>query len=70
MQALAMGADAVLLGRPVMYGLALGGQAGVVRVLDILKNEFSLSMQLMGCPRVQDLNRGMLIAPWEHQSKL
>lgn len=69
-QALAMGADAVLLGRPVLYGLALGGQDGVDRVLEILRREFRLSLALLGAPSVRHISRSMIIAPWEHPSRL
>lgn len=47
-KALALGAQAVLLGRPFVYGLALGGQAGVEHVLRCLLAEFDLSMLLSG----------------------
>ena len=43
-QALALGADAVLLGRPVLWGLTLGGQAGVEQVLRALQSELELAM--------------------------
>ena len=65
-----MGADAVLLGRPVLYGLALGGQEGVDRVLEILKREFRLCLALIGAPTVRHISRSMVIAPWEHPSML
>ncbi len=70
MQALALGADAVLLGRPVLYGLALGGQAGVERVLTILKKEFSLSLALMGCPKISSLTPDSVLRPWGYASRL
>jgi FMN-dependent dehydrogenase len=44
MQALALGADAVLLGRPVLWGLALGGRRGVEQVLRALHSELELAM--------------------------
>jgi hypothetical protein len=69
-QALAIGADAVLLGRPVLYGLALGGQAGVERVLDILKKEFSLGLALMGCPAVSDLSSDSVLRTWGYHAKM
>ena len=65
-----MGANAVLLGRPVLYGLTLGGQAGVERVLSILQREFELSMALLGCPMIKHLSRSMIVAPWEHPSRM
>lgn len=46
--ALALGADAVLVGRPVLHGLAVGGQAGVAQVLDILRTELVDAMSLAG----------------------
>jgi isopentenyl diphosphate isomerase/L-lactate dehydrogenase-like FMN-dependent dehydrogenase len=47
--ALALGADAVLVGRPVLYGLAAGGQAGVEAVLDRLRRELAGALVLLGC---------------------
>jgi isopentenyl diphosphate isomerase/L-lactate dehydrogenase-like FMN-dependent dehydrogenase len=55
-KALALGARAVFIGRPYLYGLAADGQRGVERVLDILDTEIRRSLLLMGCPRVQDLD--------------
>lgn len=49
LKALALGASGVLLGRPVLYGLALAGSAGVVRVLRLLQAELELAMALAGC---------------------
>ena len=48
LKALALGARAVFIGRPVLWGLACGGQGGVGRVLEILKDEFTSSMALTG----------------------
>jgi 4-hydroxymandelate oxidase len=48
--ALALGASGVLLGRPVMWGLAAGGEAGCARVLSLLGEEFRHAMALAGCP--------------------
>ncbi|MGO4429751.1 alpha-hydroxy-acid oxidizing protein, partial [Streptomyces sp. MCAF7] len=44
------GASGVLLGRPVMWGLAAGGEAGCARVLSLLGEEFRHAMALAGCP--------------------
>jgi 4-hydroxymandelate oxidase len=49
LKALAMGAKAVMIGRPVLWGLALSGQSGVEAVLNLLKSEFDLAMALSGC---------------------
>ena len=56
-KALAMGATAVCIGRPYIYGLAAGGQAGVERVLEILQTELIRNMQLAGVNSIGDLNR-------------
>jgi len=51
-KALALGADAVLLGRPYCYGLALAGEAGVTEVLENFQADFDLTMGLSGCTSV------------------
>ncbi len=56
-KALALGARAVLIGRPYLWGLAVGGQAGVERVLDIFQAELSRTMVLLGCAAVGELDR-------------
>jgi isopentenyl diphosphate isomerase/L-lactate dehydrogenase-like FMN-dependent dehydrogenase len=48
--ALALGADAVMVGRPALWGLAADGERGARRVLQILRNEFELALALAGCP--------------------
>jgi isopentenyl diphosphate isomerase/L-lactate dehydrogenase-like FMN-dependent dehydrogenase len=59
-KALALGARAVLVGRPACYGLAAGGAAGVHRVLEILRHELVTAMTLLGRARVTDLDRTVL----------
>jgi 4-hydroxymandelate oxidase len=49
LKALALGARGVLLGRPVLWGLAVGGQAGAHRVLDLFRTELHNAMALAGC---------------------
>lgn len=56
-KALALGADAVLIGRPYLYGLAVRGEEGVVHVLDILRAEIERALTLMGVPSVRQLDR-------------
>ncbi len=51
-KALALGARAVLLGRPYVWGLAADGEAGVTRVLQMLHDEVELALALCGCPNV------------------
>jgi isopentenyl diphosphate isomerase/L-lactate dehydrogenase-like FMN-dependent dehydrogenase len=48
-KALALGARLVLVGRPVVWGLTVGGERGVVRVLDSLREEFVRALALCGC---------------------
>jgi isopentenyl diphosphate isomerase/L-lactate dehydrogenase-like FMN-dependent dehydrogenase len=47
--ALALGAEAVLVGRPALWGLAAGGEAGALRVLEMLREELELALALCGC---------------------
>ncbi len=60
--ALALGARAVLLGRPVLWGLAVDGQAGVAAVLEHVRRELDLAMALCGCPRIADISRDLAVA--------
>lgn len=60
LKALALGARAVLLGRPYAYGLAVGGEAGVREVLANVLAEVDLTLGLLGAPSVGDLNRSFL----------
>jgi isopentenyl diphosphate isomerase/L-lactate dehydrogenase-like FMN-dependent dehydrogenase len=53
--ALALGARAVLVGRPVMHGLALGGARGVQQVLEILRDETENALALLGCRSPADV---------------
>ena len=59
-KALALGADAVLLGRPYLWGLALGGEAGVATVLRMLLAELDLTMALSGIASPEHLSRAAL----------
>ena len=59
-KALALGARAVLVGRPVLWGLALEGEAGARRVLELLRNELDLAMALCGTPRLADITRDLV----------
>ena len=55
--ALALGARAVLVGRPVMYGLAFGGAKGVEQVLGILRDETENALALLGCRSPEEVTR-------------
>ncbi|MBP0449340.1 alpha-hydroxy-acid oxidizing protein [Kitasatospora sp. RG8] len=61
--ALALGARAVLVGRPVLWGLATGGEDGVARVLGLLRDELEHTLALLGRPTPAALDRSAL-APW------
>ena len=54
-KALAMGAQAVCIGRPYLWGLGAFGQPGVERVLEILRNETRATMQQVGAPSIKHL---------------
>lgn len=60
LKALALGADAVLTGLPVLCGLAVGGAAGVAHVLTILRTELEVAMTLTGCPTLADIGPGVI----------
>jgi L-lactate dehydrogenase (cytochrome) len=62
-KALALGADAVLVGRPYLWGLALGGEEGVATVLRMLLAELDLTMALSGETRVGELSADVLTVP-------
>lgn len=55
--ALALGADAVLVGRPALWGLAAGGEAGARQVLELLRAELELTLALCGCASPAELGR-------------
>jgi lactate 2-monooxygenase len=60
-KALALGATAVLLGRPYVYGLALAGQAGVREVIENHLADFDLTMALAGCRSPGEIGPGTLV---------
>jgi (S)-mandelate dehydrogenase len=55
LKAIALGADAVMLGRPALYGLAAGGEAGVAHALSLLRVEMERAMTLLGCHSLDEL---------------
>jgi isopentenyl diphosphate isomerase/L-lactate dehydrogenase-like FMN-dependent dehydrogenase len=55
LKALALGADAVLVGRPVLWGLTAQGEPGARRVLELLRAELELAMRLAGCPTLAQI---------------
>lgn len=60
-KALSMGANAVLIGRPVCYGLGAGGALGVTKALNILKKEFETAMILCGRPTIASIDKSVLL---------
>jgi isopentenyl diphosphate isomerase/L-lactate dehydrogenase-like FMN-dependent dehydrogenase len=58
LKALALGARAVLVGRPPLWGLAAGGEAGAAHVLELLQAEIAVSLALLGCPTPADVHAG------------
>ena len=64
-KALALGARAVMVGRPWAYGLAAAGQPGVERVLELLRADLDRTLRLLGCACVTELDRGYVRVP-EH----
>jgi isopentenyl diphosphate isomerase/L-lactate dehydrogenase-like FMN-dependent dehydrogenase len=64
-KALALGARAVLVGRPLLWGLAVGGQDGARLVLDLLREELGIALALTGAASVDELDSSVVRpAPW------
>lgn len=60
LKALALGASAVQIGRPYLYGLSVAGAEGVARVVRILRREFELAMMMAGRPTIASIDRSVL----------
>lgn len=60
LKTLALGAKAILVGRPYVWGLATGGLSGVSRVLDILRDELDTAMALAGCSKATDIDQDII----------
>ena len=65
LRALALGARAVLIGRPLFWGLAVDGEAGVRMVLELLRQEVDRAMGYCGVTSVEGINRSMVALPGE-----
>lgn len=63
LKALALGADLVAVGRPVLWGLAVGGADGVQQVLGILRDELALAMALAGCRTIGEVTPDLVLRP-------
>jgi len=55
-------AQAVGVGRPIIWGLAVDGQQGAWRILDLLRKDFELTMKMCGCTSVQDITEAMIFS--------
>lgn len=60
LKALAFGASAVMIGKPIMYGLAVAGALGVAHSLKILKDELEIAMALTGCKTLKDIDKEII----------
>jgi 4-hydroxymandelate oxidase len=60
LKAIALGARAVLVGRPILWGLCVDGEQGAVRILEILERELDEAMLLCGCTALRDIDRSLL----------
>ncbi|WP_136163472.1 alpha-hydroxy acid oxidase [Sphingomonas flavalba] len=65
LKALALGAKAVMVGRPPAWGVAAFGSVGVQRVMELLAAELTVSMGIAGAPNLAAVKRGMVRLPWE-----
>ena len=61
LKAIALGARAVLVGRPILWGLCVAGEEGAMKVLEILRRELDEAMLLCGCSKLSE------IGPWSLQ---
>jgi 4-hydroxymandelate oxidase len=59
-KAIALGARAVQIGRPIVWGLAVDGEEGVADVLSLLRDEFDMAMALCGCRSVSEISLDLL----------
>jgi 4-hydroxymandelate oxidase len=60
LKAIALGATAVLIGRPYLYGLSAAGADGVAKVLSILRTELAMAMALTGCTSLAKITQSVL----------
>ncbi|MCA1840663.1 MAG: alpha-hydroxy-acid oxidizing protein [Actinobacteria bacterium] len=61
LKALALGADAVQVGRPIIWGLSTGGTQGVAGVLELLRGELITAMKLSGCPDIKSIDASLVM---------
>jgi 4-hydroxymandelate oxidase len=63
LKALALGARLVLIGRPIVWGLATGGEAGVTAVLNALRDELAIALAMVGCRTCAEATRALVFRP-------
>ena len=68
-KALALGADAVMIGRATLYGVSAAGEAGSTRAIEIFSEEIRRVMGILGCRSIVELNRGYLVMPPEYATR-
>jgi 4-hydroxymandelate oxidase len=61
LKAIALGARAVLIGRPFLWGLAVAGEDGAREVLDLLASEIARDLVLCGCASLEEVGRGLVV---------
>ncbi|KAJ8567906.1 hypothetical protein K7X08_020628 [Anisodus acutangulus] len=64
-KALALGAAGIFIGRPVVFSLAAEGEAGIRKVLQMLRDEFELTMALSGCRSLSEITRNHIVTDWD-----
>ncbi|KAL4392801.1 hypothetical protein AHAS_Ahas03G0381400 [Arachis hypogaea] len=64
-KALALGASGVFIGRPVVFSLAADGEAGIRKALQMLRDEFELTMALSGCRSLKEITRDHVMTEWD-----
>ena len=67
LKALAYGAKAVLLGRPVLWGLSVAGQIGVSHIISLLQDELNVAMALSGCATIADIDSSLVSIIGDHR---
>ncbi|XP_057507057.1 glycolate oxidase 1-like [Actinidia eriantha] len=64
-KALALGASGIFIGRPVVFSLASEGEAGIRKILQMLREEFELTMALSGCRSLKEITRNHIVTDWD-----
>ncbi len=62
LKAIALGARAVLVGRPILWGLCVAGEEGAIKILEVFRRELDEAMLLCGCTKLSDIDASLLRA--------